>query len=270
MGRILMVDPWQEVAEELRRSRALADHEMDTAAGDADALQRLRARDFGLLITSPTTSVEEDLVFLDEARGVRPGFRSIVLAARAAPDSVIAALRARVFSLFTAPFRADEIARMAAGALAADDAREGIEIISARADWLEVRVNCSLVTADRLLQFVSELRSEVPGADREGLLLAFREVLQNAMEHGARLDPERVVEVAAVRTERAIVFYVRDPEAGFEVPPAPGRRGEEELVRSTKSGETARGFGLLLARTVVDEVMYSEHAHEVLLIKHTK
>lgn len=35
------------------------------------------------------------------------------------------------------------------------------------------------------------------------------------MEHGAAFNPEQVVEVTAVRTGRAMVFYVRDPGAGF-------------------------------------------------------
>jgi anti-sigma regulatory factor (Ser/Thr protein kinase) len=44
---------------------------------------------------------------------------------------------------------------------------------------------------------------------------AFREILLNAMEHGAAFNPEQVVEVTAVRTGRSMVFYVRDPGAGF-------------------------------------------------------
>ena len=35
------------------------------------------------------------------------------------------------------------------------------------------------------------------------------------MEHGAAFNPEQVVEVTAVRTSRSMVFYVRDPGAGF-------------------------------------------------------
>jgi len=44
---------------------------------------------------------------------------------------------------------------------------------------------------------------------------ALREILMNAMEHGAAFNPEQVMEVTAVRTARAMVFYVRDPGAGF-------------------------------------------------------
>ena len=44
---------------------------------------------------------------------------------------------------------------------------------------------------------------------------ALREILLNAMEHGAAFNPEQVVEVTGIRTGRALVFYVSDPGAGF-------------------------------------------------------
>ena len=43
---------------------------------------------------------------------------------------------------------------------------------------------------------------------------ALREILLNAMEHGAAFNPEQVVEVTAIRTARTMVFRVRDPGAG--------------------------------------------------------
>jgi RHS repeat-associated protein len=56
---------------------------------------------------------------------------------------------------------------------------------------------------------------ELTQSERDDLLVAFREILLNAMEHGARFDPEKVVEVSAIRTEDRLVFHVRDPGPGF-------------------------------------------------------
>ena len=47
-------------------------------------------------------------------------------------------------------------------------------------------------------------------------MTAFREMLLNAMEHGAGFDPEKVIEVTAAQTARAIVFHFRDPGDGFD------------------------------------------------------
>jgi len=273
MARILLIDPAGGLHAALASMPALGGHEVATAAGSVDALRSLRRQCFDVLITSPRTSVEEDLALLDAVREVRPAVRPIVLAGRATPESVIAAMRARVVAVFTEPLDAPAIADMARRAAEAGPWHDGIEVLSARPDWVAVRLDCSVLTAERLLRYVSELRSDVPGADREGLLVAYREVLLNAMEHGAG-GTGGLVEVAAIRTARTVVFYVKDAGPGFE-PPGPFGSAERDpavagpLRREAEDRPTG-GFGLLLARTIVDEMICSEHANEVLLIKHTR
>jgi DNA-binding NtrC family response regulator len=73
-------------------------------------------RSFGVVITNPESTVEEDLALLGEMRAIRPGVKSIVLARQSTADEVIAALRARVFACFTPPFDLEEIANLARGA----------------------------------------------------------------------------------------------------------------------------------------------------------
>jgi anti-sigma regulatory factor (Ser/Thr protein kinase) len=277
MARLLLVDPDDALLDSLRASPLLAGHTVDQAAGDADALRRLRHDAYDVVLTCPRTTIDEDLALLKEAREVRPGVRAILLAPRATPTEVVAALRSRVFACFTAPFDAGEIADMARRATEPGEWREGIEVLSAKPGWLSVRVNCRLLSAERLVRFLTELGSDVPEAERGGLLAAFREILLNAMEHGGGFDPDQVVEVSAARTERAIVFHVRDPGPGFDPadlphaaisnPPAdPVAHAERRAARGLRPG----GFGLLLARSVVDELIYNEQGNEVLMIKHTK
>ena len=88
--------------------------------------------------------------------------RVIVLAPSSTPEEIIAALRAQVFLCKSAPFDATEIAEYAARAAAAADSLLGIEILSARRDWVSARVNCQMLTAERLVSFLKELQSELP------------------------------------------------------------------------------------------------------------
>ena len=275
MSRILMIDPEAFLLEALRDSPLLAGHDLVAAAGDVDALRRLRAETFDVVITSPSTTVEEDLVLLDEVRQIRPGARSVVLTGRASQASVLAALSARVFAVFSRPFDAGEIAAMVSGAVASEPGHDGILILSAVPDWLAVRLDCSLLTAERLLAYIAELRTEVPDADREGLLLAYREVLLSAIEHGAGRASGKLVDVAAVRTQRALVYYVKDPGRGFDVPRLPAGIADDgavlaELIRSKDESSQAEAYRLLVARTIVDEMFYNERADEVVLIKHVE
>jgi len=148
-------------------------------------------------------------------------------------------------------------------------------ILSAVADWVAVRLDCSLITAERLLRFISELQSEVPGTQREGLLIAYREVLLSAIGHGSGLSPWTLVDVAAIRTERSIVFYVKHPGYGFDAPRLPAGILDDGtvlpvLLPDDDASRHADQYRLLVARTVVDEMFYNEGANEVVLIKYTR
>jgi anti-sigma regulatory factor (Ser/Thr protein kinase) len=275
MSRILIAGGESPVSRGIGGALSAADLPMEYSAGHADTLQRLRMRSFGVVVTNPESAVDEDLALLEEMRAIRPGVKCIVLARQSTPDEIIAALRARVFACFTPPFDTEEIANLARSAASDSQWREDIQVISARPGWVSVRVNCRLVTAERLLTFAKELSAQLPEDIRQELMQALREILLNAMEHGTAFNPEQVVEVTGVRTGRALVFYVRDPGAGFrqesvthtavanppDDPAAHIKQRQEEGVRPG-------GFGLLLAAGTVDELIYNEIGNEVLLIKY--
>ena len=85
MSRILVIGNDAQVSREIGGALVAADCPMEYSVGDADALQRLRMRAFGVVITSPDSSVEEDLALLEEMRGIRPGVKTIVLARHSTP-----------------------------------------------------------------------------------------------------------------------------------------------------------------------------------------
>lgn len=257
-------------------AKALPDAVIESVAGEAEGLRRLRRRAFDVVITSPSTSVTVDLALLEEARRTRPGLSMIVLAPHATPEEIIASLRKQVFACLGPPHDPREVADLARQAMEATDWRNGIEVVSATRDWISLRLSCRLVNAERLLLFLREFRSDVPDEDRDAVMLAFREILLNALEHGARFDADKVIEISAVRTARTIVFYLRDPGRGFhldEIAHAAAsdpERGPLVLQEERQAlGLRPGGFGILLAQKVVDELFYSERGNEVILIKHT-
>ncbi len=275
MSRVLVIGSHCEVSREIGEAIAAAGLPMEFAAGHADALQRLRLRSFGVVLTSPDSAVDEDLSLLEEIRAIRPGVKCIVLAHQSTPEETIAALRARVFACFTPPFDADGIAHLVRSAASDSEWRDDIQVLSARPGWVSVRVNCRLITAERLLSFAKELSVQLPGDIRWEVMQALREILLNAMEHGAAFNAEQVIEVSAVNTGRALVFYVRDPGSGFRreslshaVVADPSRDPAAHLTKREEEGMRPGGYGLLIAAGTVDELIYSEVGNEVLLIKY--
>lgn len=277
MSRILIIlGDHAQLSEEIGSALSKDGLPIEYAAGHADALLRLRVRSFGVVITSSDSAVEEDLALLAEMRAIRPGVKCIVLARHSTPAEVIAALRARVFACFTPPFDSTEIIHLASSAASDSAWRDDIQIRSAKPGWVSVRVNCRLITAERLLTFAKELATQLPEDTRHDMLQALREILMNAMEHGAAFNPEQVVEVTAVRTARSFVFYVQDPGAGFRreslthaAVANPDGDPAAHILEREQQGMRAGGFGLLLAAGTVDELIYSEIGNEVLLIKYT-
>jgi anti-sigma regulatory factor (Ser/Thr protein kinase) len=275
MSRVLIIGSHAPVSREIGDELCAAGLPMEYSAGHADTLQRLRVRSFGVVITSADTAIDESLALLQEMRSIRPAVKCIVLAHQSTPDEVIAALRARVFACFTPPFDTHEIATLAARAASDNQWRDDIEILSARPGWVSVRVNCRVITAERLLTFAKELSAQLPEDTKQDIIQALREILLNAMEHGAAFNPEQVIEVNAIRTARSMVFRVRDPGAGFRqealshaVLASSSSDPTAHIAEREEKGMRAGGYGLLLASGTVDELIYNEIGNEAILIKY--
>jgi anti-sigma regulatory factor (Ser/Thr protein kinase)/ActR/RegA family two-component response regulator len=274
-SRVLLIGHDRLSEEGLERQLTSLHCSFAYAAGSADALRQLRLNPYAVVLTDPDTSIQEDLALVDEIRHLRPGVRVIVLAPSGTPEDLIEALRRRVFLCQCAPFDAKEIARYTVSAIEADSSSPGIEVLSAERDWITVRMNCDLLNADRLTAFFKQFQMTLPERPPEEMLVAFEEILNNAIEHGAGNDPSKLMEVAAVRTARAFVFYISDPGKGFRpdaIPHAAISYSPDDPTRHievrNKLGMRLGGYGILLASGIVDELIYSEVGNEVLLIKH--
>lgn len=267
LGRVLLIGKHSEITDGL--TDALADRKdtLDFAAGSADALHRLRSTPYEIVITNPETSIEEDLALLEEIRLVRPGVRAIVLAPTGTPEEIIAALRARVYLCKCAPFDVEEIAGYVARGMSGAGTMMGIEVLSAHRDWISVRIDCNFLTAERLISYLEELQTEMPATPRQELMEAFREVLLSSVEQGAQCHPARILDVAAVRTVRTIVFYLHDPGLALPLDAAQSAFSDESAGQADTPAPNA--YQSLIARGVVDELIVSETGHELLLIKHT-
>jgi len=273
--RVIAIRPDPALVTALTSVLSSRYYDVECSAGNVDTLRRLRSRAFDVVITDPSTSVDEDVALTQELRSIRPDIKAIVLAPEATHDDVLDAIRADVFACFTPPFDNQEIALMTASALAAENWSHAIQVVSGSAHWLTLRVASHLLTADRVVRFMTELQSTVPDETRDLLIAAFRELLINAMEHGAGFDREKVVEVTAARTSRAIVYHFKDPGGGFDrgdLAHAAASASKDAVLSATvhraEAGMRPGGFGMLIVSRIADEIAYNEAGNEVLLIKH--
>jgi DNA-binding response OmpR family regulator len=239
-----------------------------------DVLSLARTNPFDLIITGRKTSGPEDLELLRKIRNARPHVRLIILTDEWTPGDVVTAMREGAFSYFVAPFQASELAEMVRAAMAEPCWDDGIEILSATPAWVRLTARCDLLTANRLVQFL-EAVGDIPQADKEQVIIAFREILVNAMEHGAHFNPNQHVEISFIRARRAIACRVKDPGQGFSLEElrhaAIGSSPEDlfsHMAVREDQGLRPGGFGILLAKKLVDELIYDEKGNDVVLIKY--
>lgn len=97
------------------------------------------------------------------------------------------------------------------------------------------------------------------GPERDfALKLCLEEVINNAMEHGNRDDPERAVHLALKKGPEGLVVKVRDEGEGFDY-----RSFESSLESRPLLSE--RGRGLILVRHYADRVEFRGDGNEVVL-----
>jgi anti-sigma regulatory factor (Ser/Thr protein kinase) len=232
----------------------------------------LESRAFDVVLISPDASASRLIGIAQKALRLQPGVRVVILAPAPTPVDILDALKADVFAILTVPAPAGELRQVVREALDDSGWRSGIEVQSAVPRWIGLRVACRRVTAERLTLFMNELAGDLPESERYQLITALREVLLNAMEHGAGFDPDKIVEVAAVRTHRTLVYYFKDPGQGFNPHALDLVASEDDplshLDARAAQGVRPGGFGLMLASKLVDEVHFSEKGNEVILVKH--
>jgi anti-sigma regulatory factor (Ser/Thr protein kinase) len=238
------------------------------------ALAMARARSFDLIVTSEKTSGQEDIELLRQIRRVRPHTRLIIITAESTAADVIESMRERAFSYFSKPFSMDSLAEMIRIATEGPCWDDGIEVVSGTPELIRLFARCDVKTADRLVQFLTEV-ADLPEPERNQVAMAFREMLLNAIEHGGQLDPNQYVEIEYVRARHMVACHVRDPGPGFtldEIPHAAIANPDDDPIRHValreEQGMRPGGFGVLLAQHLVDELIYGQDGNEVLLIKY--
>jgi CheY-like chemotaxis protein/anti-sigma regulatory factor (Ser/Thr protein kinase) len=274
---LLVVDDEVAIHELLAAALGRTDWQINDAYDGLEGLACVEARSYDLVLTDIHMPGIDGLELLRRIREIRPEAKVMVMTADSTPDNVVRAIREQAFSYFSKPFSPDAVADLIAQAVNTHHWVDDIEVLSASPQWISLRLRCKMETADRLMQFVREMGTNFPPSERDNIAAAFRELLMNAIEHGCGSDPSKRVQVTYVHTSRAIVYLIQDPGAGFSFdaiehaaianpPDDPAHHLEVRAEKGVRPG----GFGILLTRNLVDELIYSEKGNEVLFIKYLK
>jgi serine/threonine-protein kinase RsbW len=132
---------------------------------------------------------------------------------------------------------------------------------------LKLRVRVTLAadrkSVDPVVEQVMEAVRQMKCADgkEDAIELSLQEALANAVVHGAKEDPSKIVEcVVACDDQAGILIIVRDPGPGFDPKAIPACTVGENLFSN-------HGRGIFLINQLMDEVKFHKNGTEIHMVK---
>jgi DNA-binding response OmpR family regulator len=278
--KILVVDDDPELQDLISFALKREGYDVIIATDAYEGLEALEREHFDLALLDVMMPKMDGLMMLSQVRERDKELRVIVMTALTTPEAAIGALRDQASDFLAKPFDVGQLLSAINTAFELSPKDITIEVLSAQPDWIELRVPCDMAAIDPLERLMAQLKTDLPTITRESVTYAFREMLRNAIEYGGKNDPSQYVEVGYLRSPRIILYRIKDPGDGFSIEslyrpegaiaaflnPA-GDPTQHEQVREDE-GIRPGGFGILIARELVDEMIFNERHNEVVLIKY--
>jgi len=275
LQRILVVDDNQELQELVRSALEREGYDVLTADDAVQGLEIIARGKIDVALLDVMMPGMDGLTMLSHLREHNQNLRVIIMTSLNTPETAVSALRDQACDWLSKPFEIEQLLSAVQTALDVNPRYGNIEVLSAQPEWIELRVPCDPAAVDPLERLMVQLKTDLPRETRESVTYAFREMLRNAIEYGGKNDPSQYIEVSYLRTPRLILYRVKDPGKGFRIEflkhaailNPEGHPLEHEHVR-TLQGLRSGGFGILIARNMVDEMIYNGRHNEVVLIKY--
>jgi len=273
-ARILVADDDRTTRFAISSMLKKAGYAVTSVKDGAEALLKIQQISFDLAFLDIRMPKLTGLEVLARVRLGTAHPKMVIMTSDGTPESVLSAVREQAYEYLSKPFPPREAVEVAQRALQ-QNASPPIEVVSAKPHWVELLSPCTREAADRIESFLMKLDTDLPNEQRNTIGLAFRELLLNAVEWGGRLDPNRKVRIAYVRSSRILLYRIADPGAGFNFKElahaAAGQPAEEPIAHVSirdQLGIRPGGFGIAMVRAIADELLYNEAQNEVLFIKY--
>lgn len=150
---------------------------------------------------------------------------------------------------------------------AGDNSEEQIPECDFDPEKLSLRVRVSLAanrkSVDPVVEQVMKAVRDMKCVDgkEDAIELALQEALANAVVHGAKEDPSKIVEcIVACDEQSGVLIIVRDPGEGFDPQAIPSCTVGENLYSN-------HGRGIFLINQLMDEVKFRKNGTEIHMVK---
>jgi len=127
---------------------------------------------------------------------------------------------------------------------------------------IEFELPSDLALMNGVLEYLQERVAKLGliRPERSNLFIALDEAFVNAVKHGNKSDPSKLVRITAELTPQEASFTVEDEGEGFDIKQIPDPCDPANLFRTS-------GRGVLLIYNIMDEVEYNAQGNRVKMVK---
>jgi len=255
--KILIVDDYDDLSTALTEEFSRAGHHIKTAETRDEAVGFIEDEIFDLIITD----LDGEHLIADS-----PDKTTCLPAAEPASRSSIKAFKICVSNYKNDEFAEDELKNFIETTL--NYKAKFVDQKTIVSNWrekieFEVPSYISLMHTilDYLLRRVE--KNGVINSETSNLFVALDEAFVNAVKHGNKYDPKKLVRITAEVSPKEARFTVEDEGDGFDIAQIPDPTNIENLFKTS-------GRGVLIIHNVMDEVHYNERGNRVEMVKKSK
>ena len=257
--RILIVDNNDELRALLEQSLGKLGHDVVVTGEREKALAREDLDDFDLVISdlSDAEVNGQPIGDLQRKHLVTPiGPLSI-------EPAIIKAFKLGAANFLRLPYDAGELREIVEKTLSyklryVDD----LNVLSHVHEKIEFELPSDLSLMNGVLEYLQERVSKLGliKPERSNLFIALDEAFVNAVKHGNKNDPNKLLRITAELSPKEACFTVEDEGEGFNVGDIPDPCDPANLFRTS-------GRGVLLIYNIMDEVEYNAQGNRVKMVK---
>jgi serine/threonine-protein kinase RsbW len=265
--KILIVDNNDELRAILEDALGSLGHEAVVTGDRDEALNRDDLDEFDVIISDLT----EEAQTAEESNGqstqpaAKPHRRHLltpVFSSLTGPV-IVKAFKMVAANYLRSPYNKDELREIVEQTLSyklrhVDDP----SLLSHTHEKIEFELPSDLALMNGVLQYLLERVAKLGIITAEGsnLFVALDEAFVNAVKHGNKNDPTKLVRLGAELSPTEACFTIEDEGEGFDVATIPDPRDPANLFKSS-------GRGVLLIYNIMDEVEYNAQGNRVKMVK---
>ena len=261
--RIRILEGNPELRTVLADALAGLGHEVVTASDRAEAIARDDLEEFDLIISDLAEYSDTGVQIVSELKRKRLFVPVVVSSEEAQHAGIIKAFKLGAANYLRKPYDKEELSQIVEKTLGYKlRFVEDLKVLPYVREHIEFELPSDIGLMDGVLNYLTQRVAAlgVIKPDASNLFIALDEAFVNAVKHGNKQDPSKLVRIKADLSSKEARFTIEDEGEGFDVNAIPDPRDPENLFKSS-------GRGVLLIYNIMDQVEYNERGNRLTMVK---